>query len=94
MVEGLDGIERFIFTINPETLEFETYSCVGYYNTSRFVRNPEYGKPDILIPGKLVEMYGPYSRKGNVHSMEYLELLHKKDNRPYDVIVKGEKSDL
>jgi len=99
MTEGLDGIERRIETINPETLEFDVYVCSGYYNTSRFVD----GK---LVPGKgsmvkhpsgviehqsLVDWYRPLSGKGQHHSKEYLELLHKTDNRPYIEIVKGEK---
>lgn len=82
MTVELDGIERRIFTINPETLEFEVYVCGGYFNTSRFPSDPK---------GKLVDWYRPTSGKGKYHSLEYLELLHKKENRPYEVRVKGQE---
>lgn len=84
MVECLDGIERRISTINPETLVPDTYVSSGYYNTARFVG-------DKLVPGKLVDWYRPLSGKGQHHSQEFLYLCHKIDNRPYSIIVKGQE---
>jgi len=81
MVESLDGVVRTIQTINPETLEFDVYTCGGYFNTSRYIGDPL---------GKLVDWYRPLSGKGQFHSQEFLYLLHKKENRPYISIVKGE----
>lgn len=90
MVAGLSGIEMIVKTINPETLLFDTYSCVGYWNTGRFVPNSDPTKPDRLIPGKLVDWYKPMSGKGQCHSLEFLYLLHKKEGRPYETLVRGQ----
>jgi hypothetical protein len=76
MVIRLDGLEKVIQTINPETLELDTYKCVGYYNTGRIVNNK-------LIPGKLIDWYLPISKKGEPHSEEYLKLCAEKYKREY-----------
>lgn len=84
MVVGLSGIEKVIKTTNPETLKPETYMCSGYLNTGRFVG-------DKLVPGKLVDWYRPLSKEGQHHSQEFLYLCHKKYERPYEEILKGDK---
>ncbi len=80
MVVGLDGIERIIETINPETNKFDTYTCGGYYNPT----------VNMNKPLSLVDWYRPTSGLGNHHSREYLKLLHEKDARPYRERVKGQ----
>lgn len=93
MVIGLDDVERRVQTINPDTLLLEQYVCGGYYNTGRFIKNPIEGKPDILIPGKLIDWYRPISRKGDYHSLEFLELCAKKYDRPISILYKGQWSE-
>jgi hypothetical protein len=84
MTQGLDGIERRLITINPETLEAETYVCQGYRNISRNEGNEEPKFPTMT------DWYMPLSKKGEYHSMEFLKLCAKIYKRPFNVIYKGQ----
>lgn len=91
MVVGLDGIERVVETVNPETNKPDRYVCCGYYNTGRFVPNWEDpSKPDRFVAGELVDWYRPLSGAGEYHSFKFLQLMSMMSHAPLKIYVKGE----
>lgn len=79
MVMGLDGIERLVHTLNPETNKPDVYHCNGYRNVGSEGHR------------KLVDWYKPLSGEGQYHSLEFLKLRATMFKLPYEITVKGQE---
>lgn len=79
MVVGLDGIERVLETINPNTKRQDIYTCTGYYNLGKLSEHPD----------KLIDWYKPKSGHGECHSFEFLKLYAKTQGSAFNTYVRG-----
>jgi hypothetical protein len=78
MVVGLDGIEKIIIALSPETMKETAYSCTGYINMGTYAK------------GKLVEWYKPINSVGeDGHTLEYLQLFSQNNNTKIKTFIRG-----